>query len=177
MFLSFYFLIDLFLSSFCFQSMIGHCLGAARGLEAIVRARLEVENAEIVAGGRREWQINIFLFPIQYAFTDRNPIFPLESNISPIPWPVEPVYSSSGFFGWTLVCPVLSQLIDTRFYKLKKPNFSPIFGFSGRTVRSGPDFKTMLSVSDICSISQALSVFQLTVFYFRLCGKHSKRTD
>ena len=54
MFLSFYFLIDLFLSSFCFQSMIGHCLGAARGLEAIARARLKVENAEIVAGGRRE---------------------------------------------------------------------------------------------------------------------------
>ena len=36
MFLSFYFLIDLFLSSFCFQSMIGHCLGAARGWKPLL---------------------------------------------------------------------------------------------------------------------------------------------
>ena len=39
MFLSFCFLIDLFLSSFCFQSMIGHCLGAAGGLEAIATVK------------------------------------------------------------------------------------------------------------------------------------------
>ena len=166
MFLSFYFLIDLFLSSFCFQSMIGHCLGAARGLEAIARARLEVENAEIVVSGRREWQRNIFLFPVQYAFTNRNLIFPLESDISPIPWPVEPAYGSSGFFGWTLVHPVLSQLADTRFYRLKKSDFSLVFGFSGRTVWFGPDFKTMLSVSHIRSISQALSVFQFSRVLF-----------
>ena len=152
MFLSFCFLIDLFLSSFCFQSMIGHCLGAAGGLEAIARARLEVENAEIVAGGRWEWQRNIFLFPVWYAFTDRNPIFPPESDISPTPWPVEPAYGSSGFFGWTLVRPILSQLTDTRFYRLKKPDFSPVFGFSGRTVRSGPDFKTMVTTPSIPTI-------------------------
>ena len=119
MFLSFYFLIDLFLSSFCFQSMIGHCLGAAGGLEAIARARLKVENAEIVANGRWEWRRNIFLFPFRYAFTDQNPIFPPESNISPIPWLVEPAYGSFGFFGWTPIRPVLSQLTDTRFSRLK----------------------------------------------------------
>ena len=146
-FLLFCFLIDLFLSSFCFQSMIGHCLGAAGGLEAIARAWLEVENAEIVVGGKWEWQRNIFLFPVRYAFTDRNPIFPSKSDISPIPWPVEPAYGSSGFFSWTPDCPVLSQLTDTRFYRLKKSDFNPVPGFSGQTVRSNPDFKTMKSSS------------------------------
>ena len=137
------------LSSFCFQSMIGHCLGAIGGLEAIAKAQLEVKNAEIVAGGRWEWRRNIFLFPVRYAFTDRNPIFPPESDISPTPWPVEPAYGSSSFFGWTPVRSVLSQLTDTQFYMLKKPDFNPVSGFFGQTVRSGPDFKTMLFKSYI----------------------------
>ena len=138
-FLSFCFLIDLFLSSFCFQSMIGNFLSAAGGLEAITRARLKVENAEIVAGGRWEWQRNIFLFSVRYALTDRNPIFPPESDISPIPRPVEPAYGSSGFFSWTPIRPVLSQFTDTRFYRLKKQDFSPVPSFSdhNRPVQSG----------------------------------------
>ena len=31
---------------------------------------------------------------------------------------------------------------------LKKPDFSPVSGFSGRTVRSGPNFKTLEGMLD-----------------------------
>ena len=132
--------------------MIGHCLGVARGLEAIARARLEVENVEIIVGGRWEWQRNIFLFSVRYAFTDRNPIFPPEFDISPIPRPVEQAYGLSGFFGWTPVRPILSQLTDAWFYRLKKPDFSSVPGFSGQTVWSSLDFKTMINLKIVKSI-------------------------
>ena len=39
--------------------------------------------------------------------------------------------------------PILSEFIYTRFFMLKKPDFRPVSGFSGQTIRSGPDFKTL----------------------------------
>ena len=40
-------------------------------------------------------------------------------NFSPIMWPVESAYGSSGFSGWNPVRPVLSELMYTRFSILK----------------------------------------------------------
>ena len=48
------------------------------------------------------------------------------------------------FFGWTSIRPVLSELMYIRFLMLKKPDFSSVPGFLGRTAQSGPGFKTLV---------------------------------
>ena len=145
-FLSFCFLIDLFLSSFCFQSMIGNFLSAAGGLEAITRARLKVENAEIVAGGRWEWQRNIFLFSVRYAFTDRNPIFPLFHDQLNRPT-VRPVFSVEPRFVQFSHNSLIPDSIGLRNRISVRFLVFPII-----TVWSSLDFKTKINLKIVKSI-------------------------
>ena len=63
---------------------------------------------------------------------------------------------------------VLSQLIDTRFFRLKKLDFSLVLSFPCRTTRSGLGFKTLqIILFDACECQNlGYSIYQVTTFFF-----------